>query len=370
MKRDMLEIRPEKGRRIIAVSDIHGNREHFDALLEKVGFCREDLLVVIGDIIDCGPDSLGALRHVMELVNEGRCIALSGNWEGFMGGWLKDGNDDEALKERCLKLMDDYGACLLSQMCAELGFDFDRNTDMARVMPEVRMKFAAEIEFMANLPVTLDTGDFFFVHGGVPTLDKKILAELDHYGFMKNDHFAENDVKFDRWVIVGHWPVSLYDAGAPDSAPHLNHEKKIASIDGGMGKKFYAQLNALIMHAGKPGEFTWEYFDTFPLVRALEGQAASENPVQLGWNNRRVEIISRGENSARVKCISTGQEMDIPSAILWNDGTGDCASDATDNMLGIEPGEIFSAVYETDAGIFGKKDSITGWYRGKYEKKL
>ena len=59
-------IRPkfEPGRRIIAVSDIHGNLPFFLALMDKVRLTPEDILVLDGDLLEKGRDSLPLLRHL------------------------------------------------------------------------------------------------------------------------------------------------------------------------------------------------------------------------------------------------------------------------------------------------------------------
>ena len=53
-------IRPvfEPGRRIIAVSDIHGNLPFFLALMDKIGLTPDDNLVLLGDMLEKGRDSL------------------------------------------------------------------------------------------------------------------------------------------------------------------------------------------------------------------------------------------------------------------------------------------------------------------------
>ena len=53
------------GRRIIAVSDIHGNLPFFRALMDKIALTPEDILVLVGDILEKGQESLALLRHVM-----------------------------------------------------------------------------------------------------------------------------------------------------------------------------------------------------------------------------------------------------------------------------------------------------------------
>ena len=55
------------GRRIVAVSDIHGNLPFFRALLGKIALTPEDILVLVGDLLEKGQESLTLLRYVMDL---------------------------------------------------------------------------------------------------------------------------------------------------------------------------------------------------------------------------------------------------------------------------------------------------------------
>ena len=63
------------GGMLLAIGDIHGHRDHFDALLDLLrpeilrarvaGLACE--LVLLGDYVDRGPDSLGTLRRLLGL---------------------------------------------------------------------------------------------------------------------------------------------------------------------------------------------------------------------------------------------------------------------------------------------------------------
>ena len=66
-------LRPEiePGRRVLVISDIHANIPYFQGLLEKVGFCRDDILILNGDFLEKGPESLKTLREVMALTEKG-----------------------------------------------------------------------------------------------------------------------------------------------------------------------------------------------------------------------------------------------------------------------------------------------------------
>lgn len=56
----------EPGRRVVAISDIHGNLPFFQGLLNKIGFSRDDILVLVGDMIEKGQPEPGkppSLHH-------------------------------------------------------------------------------------------------------------------------------------------------------------------------------------------------------------------------------------------------------------------------------------------------------------------
>ncbi len=70
--------------RTIVVGDIHGCFREFQELLAKVHFSEEeDQLILLGDLMDRGPDSYPVLRRVMELREKmgDRLIFVRGNHE-------------------------------------------------------------------------------------------------------------------------------------------------------------------------------------------------------------------------------------------------------------------------------------------------
>ena len=54
MKAVVKQVEFPAGRRILVISDIHGNLPWFQALLAKAGFSREDILVLVGDLVEKG----------------------------------------------------------------------------------------------------------------------------------------------------------------------------------------------------------------------------------------------------------------------------------------------------------------------------
>lgn len=363
-------IRFEEGRRIICISDIHGHLTHFDRLLKKINFCPDDFLIIIGDAVEDGYASLGSLRRIMELEKAGNTLMLSGNWDHFMHRMLISNEPwyQATLLDLALKRSKYLGSSMLLDMCKELDIPLSAKTDLPSLMPTIREHFAGEIAFMGNLPIILDAGEFICVHGGIHTLDEAELAKCDPYYLMKNDAFVEQGYSFDRWLITGHWPVSNYDKHIANYGPHIYPNQRIAAIDGGCGKQEAAQLNALIMYAGRPGEFEYDFIDDFPRVTACDRQQPSENPIHTNWSTRFIDVISKSDEFAVVHHHATGRQLEVPLRRLWlQDGT-EMLGDYTDYELPVEPGDVLSVLFETSKGLCCKKGSVSGWYRGKYEK--
>ena len=56
---------PSEDGRVLAVSDVHGNLPFLKGLLAKASFSSEDTLILVGDLLEKGPESLNTLRYVM-----------------------------------------------------------------------------------------------------------------------------------------------------------------------------------------------------------------------------------------------------------------------------------------------------------------
>jgi len=67
--------------RTIAIGDIHGCDIALNILLEELAPRAEDLLIVLGDVIDRGPNTRSCIDRLLELRNNCRVIHLMGNHE-------------------------------------------------------------------------------------------------------------------------------------------------------------------------------------------------------------------------------------------------------------------------------------------------
>lgn len=60
------------------ISDIHGNYDAYKEMLEKICFSEEDVLYILGDILDRGPHPIKVVLDLMERPN---VVCLAGNHE-------------------------------------------------------------------------------------------------------------------------------------------------------------------------------------------------------------------------------------------------------------------------------------------------
>ena len=80
-KTKIVRLNLEKDRRIIFVSDIHGDLPTFKKGLEEINFNDNDYLFIIGDIHEKGDEgmNLKTLRYIIELSKKDNVFPMAGN---------------------------------------------------------------------------------------------------------------------------------------------------------------------------------------------------------------------------------------------------------------------------------------------------
>ena len=347
------------GRRIIAISDIHGNLPYLEGLLEKLRLSESDILFILGDFVEKGPQSLDTLRYIIRLSETYTVHTLCGNcdiWAPLFDGDIGGGG------ETVLPYMERKPYSLARQMCGELGIAFSPDMEFEPMRARLTEHYAREFEFLRQLPTVIETEDYVFVHGGIPE------EKGDAWRYMKYDRFMERAKAQKKWTVVGHWPVMLYHEDTVEANPVFDYDKKIISIDGGCVLKDDGQLNALIIPEAGSSDFSFIPYDPFPTARVLSAQSASEKSWYIRWGDAWVEVLERGGEFSRCRHKRTGYEMDILTKYLFGDGDECEVNDCTDYVLPLSPGDTVSIVEETSRGYFVKHNGISGWYFGEVER--
>lgn len=356
----------EPGRRIIVMSDLHGVPSFFHGLLKAVDFNERDILVLLGDLVEKGPDSLELLREVMELSKQYTVYTVCGNCDGLVLRFADSDGGDAGWERFFCRYLPQHPESAVWQLARAAGCD---NTELsargfAQMRRAMRENCAQELDFLRSLPHILETEHLVFVHGGVPSMEN--MERLPAFGVMKNDDFMSQGHAFDKYCIVGHWPVTLYDPAVPSAKPLIDRDRRIISIDGGCALKLDGQLNALIIPEESSQDFLWAAYDGLERVRALDWQEPGTDPLNIRWGHDRVELLDEGEELSMCLHPESGRIIPILNRYLYMGEEGLRCHDSTDYELPVEPGDLLALVERTQDGILAKKDGATGWYRGRF----
>ena len=231
------------GRRVLVVSDIHGSLPLFQGLLDKAGYGPDDILVLLGDLVEKGQDSLAVLRYVMDLSTRRTVYCVKGNCDDLVTEFVESPQVRPEFFHHYLNVW--RNRCTLLQMGQEAGFETRSPEDLPALRQVILNHFGPELAFLDTMPEILLTPDYLFVHGGV--WDEDHLEDMTAWDCMKNDSFLDRGICFRRWCIVGHTPVTLYHPHIPTTHPLVSEKQHIVSIDGGCALQRDAQLNALVL---------------------------------------------------------------------------------------------------------------------------
>lgn len=351
--------------RLFMISDLHGHGEGLLHLLRRAQFGRQDVLVIVGDIVEKGPQSLETLRTVMQLCREYSVYPLMGNVDLLRFQWLM--SDDAQLQQTMLRYSISaekwWHSSFLGEMCREAGWELSQEMDTQAVFPILRERFKAELDFLASLPTVLETQQVIFVHGGLPHEALSALNGTDVQPLLKWDHFWQDGLRFQKYVAVGHWPTALYRSEARHH-PIIDHERHILCLDGGCGLKDDGQLNLLEMPNPDVPAFTLHTWCPQPVIIAEEAQAEQPAGVYIHWGDHAVTVLSSDGQTARI--LHHGRELRVPARLLYQQDGADCCDDYTDYRPPVAAGERLHLVYETPGGCYVKKGSRSGWYMGRY----
>lgn len=129
--------------RLIAIGDIHGCLAALRSILDAIAPTGEDTIVTLGDYIDRGPDSRGAIDCLIQLRNSCRLVPLLGNHDEILVD-IRNGQAD---------LFDNW--LLFGGSATLMSYD----TLQPEAIPQ------DHIDFLRNCPLYFETDTHIFLHG-------------------------------------------------------------------------------------------------------------------------------------------------------------------------------------------------------------
>ena len=346
-------------KRVFAVSDVHGNLDYLKGLLERISFSTDDVLILLGDLIEKGPRSLETLQYIIRLCKTHTVHVLCGNCDRLLF-------DDNLSDEWLFHYRHSWGGnMIMNEFSRLLNLPIRSVADVAALRKAAQEAYPEEVAFLMNMPIILESEHYIFVHGGIPG-EESLNTPLTPWECMKNDDFVNQGHRFHKkWCVVGHWPATLYRKNWPCAEPLVCSEQQIVSIDGGCVIKRDGQLNALLLPAIPSSDsFSWFSYDALPTAVAADAQTPSENSINIRYGDNRVEILKRSDEFCTCRHHSTGRILDILTRHLWENERGVFCEDSTDYLLPVQPGDTLSVIEKTGRGWLVKKNGVTGWYTG------
>lgn len=216
-------------KRTLVISDIHGELDLFDRLLEKANYNNEqDQLILLGDYIDRGANSKGVIERVIEL-KENCAIVLKGNHDDLL---VKSFNNQSGAIEHWERA---GGLTTLKS--------YDSDIESMNIPDDI--DFNKHAIFLENLDYYYELEEYIFVHAGIQP-DLK-LSDNDTHTFLWIRELFYEIYHGDKTVVFGHTPVSVIRG-------NKNHdiyfgENNVIGIDG--AATYGGQLNCLELPSKK-----------------------------------------------------------------------------------------------------------------------
>ncbi|MCH2188994.1 metallophosphoesterase [Candidatus Gracilibacteria bacterium] len=166
-------------KRTIFIGDIHGCYDEFMLLLEKLQVLKDETVYLVGDIINKGPKSYEVLDFVYQ--NRDQFKAIKGNHEINILKFI-EGN---------------------TQGRTPAGIK-----DMQKTFEQIGDRIEL-IEYLRNLPLSIETPNFLMIHGGlIPGKDisdhhvDEITRLREYEGQPWHSYYTG-----EKPIIYGHWAV-------------------------------------------------------------------------------------------------------------------------------------------------------------------
>ncbi len=251
-----------EGVRVCVIGDVHGRSTEFRELLEHLvkgaGDHDRNLLIQLGDLVDRGPDSLGALDIATDVVDDPQrwgfdeVVPLMGNHEQMLRLaleglpdfdpwiWLHNGGVD-VLDELRLRAPPDIFRRLGGSRRESVPLQDQINREFGENL--VALLGERRVKHLEQLQPHIRMGRLLFVHGGVdPEIETEEFLSIPwheltehHWAWMRYRFLKHPEPVKDHVVVHGHTPVRF---GKPSESveeiigPHLLEGGKI-NLDGG-----------------------------------------------------------------------------------------------------------------------------------------
>jgi len=198
----------DDGASVWVIGDIHGFSVTFDNLVDMLNLSKEDRVVVVGDLIDRGPDSYNVVKIVQ---SDSRIYSTKGNHEQMMvEGFIPKGISHNL--EANLWLRNGGIETIASYIRAFTNFAGEEDTTA------LEQEISEDKKWMNSLPTHIILDKWRLVHAGYdPRTDLDEQGEAEHLWIRTPFHNSDMPIDTLRTVVFGHTPTMLLFGDSDDS---------------------------------------------------------------------------------------------------------------------------------------------------------
>ena len=219
---------------VFVVSDIHGMYKQFEKILSF--WDQESTLVILGDMIDRGPQSYEVVRKVMELKEHfgERVVYCKGNHEEMLLDFMRFPEVNRRFyfpsggRETMRSFVNGEPSSVKELNPIEQAY-------------YVKEHFAEELAFLENGKLYEIIGDVLLTHAGFESQFTELSESTDDDFLWMRDHYLHPN-KTCYVNVFGHTPTRLIHKS---DEIWVSADKKYIAIDGGCA--YGGQLNALLI---------------------------------------------------------------------------------------------------------------------------
>ena len=333
----------DTSRRMIFVSDIHGDVDTFKKGLEEISFNSNDYLFIIGDIMEKGDEgkNLECTRYVMELSKLPNVYPMSGNCDEVLRFIIPKEQEDRFLYYTNIKKHS-----ILNDIAEEMNYKLSNDMNVADFVSKVQKNYSELYEFMDSLDDIIIINDtLVLVHGGLDDIDN-----IPEYSLsvLKYDNFYEKSKGVNKLTIVGHYPTRNYRHDISCCNPIFDFKKKIISIDGGNHLVKGGQINFVFLESIESMKFSYKYLDHYEkyIMKRDVNYDIPETLVNITYGDNEIDIKDKDLDFYYIHHLRTGQHMWVHNSFVYQDEESAkyYCYDASNQFISVHEGDEISII--------------------------
>jgi len=353
-------------KRMIFVSDIHGDVDSLKQGLEKLNFGEDDYLFLIGDIYEKGDETknLETVRYVRDLAKSNpNVFPMAGNCDEVFRFVLPKDQKDKFLFYANIKR-----CSVINDIALEQNYPISMSMDVEEFVDMMVEKYADLYEFMDNLDDVIIINDrIVLVHGGIDDIDNIPPYSLP---MLKYDRFYEISGPQKKLMIVGHYPTRNYRSDIACVNPIFDLKKKIISIDGGNHIVKGGQVNFVVLKSMTSMNFSFIYVDHYPkhkMTTSVEYQD-NMNDVNITFGDNEIEVMDVDLDFLYVRHLSSNTCMWVHNSYVYKDEKTQkfYCYDGSNQFISVKEGDEISIIKKAMPYSVIKKNGYIGLIETKY----